>query len=107
LTAQFRADTAQTPLASTATLVVRVPAAAEVRFDGQRTSQVGETRSYVTPPLDPATTYAYDVSATWMDRGKETSRSRHVEFHIGDRVTVDFTAASDAGRPTLREQPLP
>jgi uncharacterized protein (TIGR03000 family) len=107
LTAQVLPNTAQTPLAKTATLVVHVPSAAEVRFDGLRTSQTGETRTFVTPPLDPATTYAYDVRANWVDRGKEVTRTRRVEFHVGDRVVVDFTAPAGAGLPTLREQQLP
>jgi uncharacterized protein (TIGR03000 family) len=100
-------ETAATPLAATATITVRVPADAEVRFDGVKTAQAGSVRTFVTPLLDPATKYAYDISATWLEKNREVTRTRHVELSVGDPVTVDFAVPSEGGRSTLRTQPLP
>jgi len=100
-------DTAATPLASTATITVRLAPDAELRFDGVKTSQTGSVRSFVTPALDPATTYAYVISATWRERGKEVTRTRHAEFRVGDQVSLDFNVPSEGGTSTLRAQPLP
>lgn len=93
---------------TTASVDVRVPANAEVRFDGQLTAEGGALRRFVTPPLQAGTAYTYDVSASWPAAGGTTSRDRHIEFHAGDRVVVDFTLPSPTtGTSTLRTRPLP
>jgi uncharacterized protein (TIGR03000 family) len=99
-------ETAQTPLAPTATIEVRLPQDAELRFDGTRSTQTGAVRTFVTPPLDPATTYAYDIRANWLENGREVNRTRHVEFRVGDRMVVDFMAPPVPGTSILRAQPL-
>jgi uncharacterized protein (TIGR03000 family) len=113
----FRAapDTAARPLrtvdvpeGTTASIDVRVPADAELRFDGTRTSQTGSLRRFVTPPLSPDTNYRYDVTASWSEGGQQVTRSRRVPVRAGEQITVDFTTPetpTQEGTSTLKTRP--
>src|SRR3954470_15496469 len=57
--------------AGTASLRVRVPADAELLFEGVRTSPVGGVRDFVTPPLEVGRDYRYTVVARWLEGGRE------------------------------------
>jgi uncharacterized protein (TIGR03000 family) len=83
-----------------ARFTLRVPAEAEVWFDGQRTSETGSERRYSSPPLDPQRRYAYDIRVRWQEDGVTVERTRRVHFHGGERVSVDFTVP--AGAATAR-----
>jgi uncharacterized protein (TIGR03000 family) len=97
----------QAPMAqanSTARVEVKLPDAnGEVWFDGQKTRQMGATRTFTTPPLDG--TYQYQVSAAWHQDGRLVTQDRTVSVKPGANVTVDFTqgvrpaSAQDEGRP--------
>jgi uncharacterized protein (TIGR03000 family) len=69
---------------------LRVPANAEVSFDGNKTSQSGGFRSFVTPALERGTEYSYEIRARWMNDGKPVEQTRKVNFRAGDRLTLDF-----------------
>jgi uncharacterized protein (TIGR03000 family) len=94
-------DTAAAPVVTTAAVDVRLPADAELRFDGVRVGQTGTLRRFMTPALVPGTDYAYDVAASWNEGGREVTRNRRVNLRAGDRVTVDLT--TEAPAPTTTE----
>jgi len=76
-----------------ARLEVKVPANAEVWFDGAKTNQGGTDRFFVSPPLNPGQTYSYDIRARWMDNGREVDRTQHVDVRPGENQVVDFSAS--------------
>jgi uncharacterized protein (TIGR03000 family) len=90
--------------AAAAAIRVRVPADAELLFEGVRTSPVGPVRDFVTPPLEVGRDYRYSVVARWMDAGRETRESRDVLVRAGDRLSLDLTVPES---PTLRTAPAP
>jgi uncharacterized protein (TIGR03000 family) len=75
---------------NTARVNVRVPANAEVIFEGEKTTQTGSSRQFVSPPLTPGGNYTYDIQARWMENGRQVSRTRHVPVQAGQVVRVDF-----------------
>ncbi len=100
-------DTAALPANTTAAVDVRVPADAEVRFQGQLMTSGGTLRRFVSPALEPARNYTYDVTATWHENGRDVSRSRHISVRAGEQVTVDFVQLAEQDRDTtiLRTRP--
>ena len=81
-----------TPAGGAVTVVVRVPADAEVWFEGVKTKQTGTERRFVSPPVLPGR-YTYDIRATWKENGREVTRSRRVAVQAGGTYRVDLTAA--------------
>jgi uncharacterized protein (TIGR03000 family) len=75
-----------------AVIHVHVPADAQVSFEGTPTRQTGSDRLFLSPPLDPAQTYTYDISARWLQDGKERREERTVSVRAGHTVNVDFGA---------------
>jgi uncharacterized protein (TIGR03000 family) len=71
---------------------VRVPENAEIWFDGEKTSQKGMFREFVTPALDPGQKYTYEIRARWNENGREVTRSRKQEVYAGDRLLVNMLA---------------
>jgi uncharacterized protein (TIGR03000 family) len=85
-----------------AILRVRVPADAELWFDGARTVQRGAARQFVTPPLEDGRNFSYEVRARWSENGKVVERVETVRVHPGDRLTVDLLApATGEDAPSL------
>ncbi|HZT82359.1 MAG TPA: TIGR03000 domain-containing protein [Gemmataceae bacterium] len=77
-----------------AVVLVRLPLpTAEVYINDQKVGGRGPTRRYVTPPLDKAKTYHYDVTVRWIQDGRFVSQTKRVPIRAGARETVDF------GRP--------
>lgn len=69
---------------------VRVSLDAEVWFGGYKTTQTGSDRNFVSPPLSPGKSYAYQVRARWNSNGQPVEQERSVVVHAGERVVVDF-----------------
>jgi uncharacterized protein (TIGR03000 family) len=63
---------------------------AKVYFDDEATTQPGTDRVYNTPTLEPDKFYTYSVRATWMEDGKEVTRSKDIKVQAGRAATVDF-----------------
>jgi uncharacterized protein (TIGR03000 family) len=74
-----------------ATVEVRLPAEAELWFDGMPTAQTGARRVFATPPLSPGTAYQYNVLARWRGGGRSVVRSQRVVIRAGETVTLDLT----------------
>jgi len=79
------------PAKKAVNITVRVPADAEIWFDGTKTSQTGASRQFVSPPLATDKSYQYEVKARWLEDGNEVIRTRRVEVQGGSRVNVDLT----------------
>jgi uncharacterized protein (TIGR03000 family) len=73
-----------------------VPAEAEVWFDGERTSETGRTRDYVSPALTPGKHYSYAIRARWIENGQPVDQTRKVTVGAGAVTTVDFTKSPPA-----------
>jgi uncharacterized protein (TIGR03000 family) len=70
---------------------VYVPANAEVWFDDMKTKQVGETRTFKSPPLEPGKTYLYDIRVHWVDEGGQAvDNKRTIKVQAGRTAHVDF-----------------
>jgi len=85
---------------NTALIEVRVPADAEIWFDGTKTTQRGANRLFSTPPLTPGKTFTYEVRASWTVNGTTTTKTHQVQVEAGKRSWVSFADAgqlSDSG----------
>jgi uncharacterized protein (TIGR03000 family) len=81
------------PAPDTAALLdVRVPANAELWFDGYKSKQTGPQREFRTPPLTTGKKYTYTVRAKWVADGKPVEERREVSFTPGQHVKVAFPA---------------
>jgi uncharacterized protein (TIGR03000 family) len=83
-----------------AAIVVRVPADADVWFDGNPTKQRGEERVFASPPLTPGREYKYDIRARWTEDGRPVERTRRVAVRANEQTAVDFTRPEPVAAPT-------
>lgn len=75
-----------------ARLEIRVPVAdAKVWLDGVPMTQTGLTRRFVTPPLDPASRYSYEVKVQWRDGSGPHEETRRVSVRAGTNPMVAFS----------------
>jgi len=91
---------------------VRVPANAEVFFDGHKTNQNGSVRYFESPELDPNQNFTYSVRARWNENGQDVERTKQITVRAGQTEMVDFTAnntPTDTNRltPNARIQDIP
>jgi uncharacterized protein (TIGR03000 family) len=87
-------QSAAAPADTKAHVGVVVPADAELWFDGEKTSQTGAMREFVSPPLTLGTDYAYEIRARWMENGKQVDQTRSVTVRGGSLTIVNFTRPS-------------
>jgi len=92
-------------------LKLSVPAAAIVEIEGVKTTQTGEVRRFVSPPLAAGKNYTYTVKVTWKDAdGKPQSKEETVKVVPGETVVVDLRpvgAAKEEPKPVAKEEPKP
>jgi uncharacterized protein (TIGR03000 family) len=69
---------------------VRLPAEAELWFEGDRVNEAGALRRFVSPALEPGKVCTYAVRARWVQDGRPIDRVQAVQVQAGGRVTVDF-----------------
>jgi uncharacterized protein (TIGR03000 family) len=86
----YQASYYSPPANNFANVEVRVPANAEIWFDGVKTNQTGELRNFSTPPLEAGRNFSYEVRARWTEDGKPVERTRTVRVRAGERTVVDF-----------------
>jgi uncharacterized protein (TIGR03000 family) len=89
---------------SRAYIHVHVPANAQVLFDNTATEQTGPERTFMSPPLEGNQNYSYQITAKWMENGKDQQQTRTVRLVRGQNVNVDFTPAQ-GNQPHLLPQP--
>jgi uncharacterized protein (TIGR03000 family) len=81
------------PQASPATLVVRIRGDALLEVDGAPTRQTGETRRFVSPPLEPGRSYTYTLTARWEPNNyTKITRTRRAPVRAGETTEVDLRA---------------
>ncbi len=80
-----------------AVLRVRVPVDAALWISGANTSQQGNYRVFVTPPLPGDQPLSYELRVRWLQQGQPVERSRLVRVHPGDRLTIDFLTPTAEG----------
>jgi uncharacterized protein (TIGR03000 family) len=71
---------------------VHVTPDAIVSFNDQVTSQQGEFRTFETPALSKDQDYTVNIRVRWAEGDTTIERSRSVDLHAGDSVTIDFMA---------------
>jgi uncharacterized protein (TIGR03000 family) len=94
-----------------ATLRVLLPfEGADLTIEGVAIKKGGTTRTFVSPPLDPAGSYTYTVRARWMPNDYTTvTRTRVVPVKAGAAAEADLREA-DAKQPDdifIRYVPTP
>jgi uncharacterized protein (TIGR03000 family) len=92
---------AQAPPRTTGTgdaiLSVRAPDNATIWVNGQRTTQSGARREFVSAGLAPGRKYTYEVRAQWTGSdGKLVDITQRLPLEAGVRREVDFTAATES-----------
>jgi uncharacterized protein (TIGR03000 family) len=69
---------------------LRVPADAEVWFEGAKTKQTGTLRYFFSPPLAAGKDYAYQVQVRWQKDGKIIERKRRIAVRAGELLQLDL-----------------
>lgn len=76
---------------------VNVPANAEIWFEDQKTTQTGNFRSFISPPLQADGKFVYHIRARWMEDGRQVEKDRKLEVHPGDQFFVNFMKPRSEG----------
>jgi uncharacterized protein (TIGR03000 family) len=76
---------------NSAHISLRVPADAQVWFDGKATKQTGPVRSFNSPPLTPGKKFVYEVRVRWMKDGKPVEEKRRIKVEAKDWLRFDLT----------------
>jgi uncharacterized protein (TIGR03000 family) len=69
---------------------VRVPASATVWVNGDRTSQTGDRRDFVSSDLTPGKSYTFDFKAQWTQGMKVIIARQRVKVHGGEQHAVNL-----------------
>jgi uncharacterized protein (TIGR03000 family) len=86
-----------------ATIVLSLPADAQVTLDGVVTTSTSASRTFVTPDLTPGTEFVYTLSAKIVRDGETRSVTQKVSVRAGEESRVNlgteqFTAATVAAK---------
>lgn len=84
----------QSDLRNVVHITARVPADAELWFEGSKTVSKGPVRVFQSPPLTPGVRYTYDLRARWNENGHEVTQTQKVEVTAGDDINVSFPMPS-------------
>jgi uncharacterized protein (TIGR03000 family) len=92
-----------------AIIVVRLPADADLWFQGTRMSLTGPERIFTTPALAQGQEYVYDVFARWYEAGREVRKRERIPVRAGQRHILELTATSGprSSPMIIREFPRP
>jgi uncharacterized protein (TIGR03000 family) len=89
-----------------ARITVKVPADAQVWFDGKETEGSGTRRSFDTPSLAKGQKHTYTIRARWSNNGIATTELRRVTVEAGSHQTVDFTKPLEVRGGNARTLPV-
>jgi len=82
---------ARSPAEQPAYLTVQLPNAdASVLIDGATTMSTGSVRLFESPPLSQGD-YTYRITASWMENGRMTTKTREVRVAPGAQSVVNFS----------------
>ena len=77
-------------------VTINVPADAKVLFNGAIASGTGSERTFATPPLQPSTLYAYDLTAEVIRNGKVERVTQRVIVRAGETASVALNPGTGA-----------
>jgi uncharacterized protein (TIGR03000 family) len=86
------------PSATTARVLVTLPADADLWFNGVRMKTAGPSRRFETPDLGGSGVYTYEARARWMENGQEKTQTQKVAVSPGAIVRIAFPARPNEGR---------
>jgi len=78
-------------IAAPATLIVHVPADAQLTVGSQPTQQTSTRRAFVTPTLEPGKVYSYTLTAEVLRNGQPTRWQETVSVRSGKETEVMMT----------------
>jgi uncharacterized protein (TIGR03000 family) len=78
-------------------ITVRLPAGADLWFEGTKMTATGPVRVFSVPPVTPGRQYTYTVRARWVENDITTDQTRTVVFTAGTDLDVSFPAPSGNG----------
>lgn len=91
------------PPDNAAHLQLIVPTNAEVFFDGEKTTQAGPTREFVSPPLETDKVYNYRVRVRYSNsNGKAIDDARLIHVRANDWFRIDFTQPAPPEQPAFQ-----
>jgi len=73
------------------TIVVRLPAGAQLLIDGRPTTSISETRYFVSPNLPRGRDYIYTLRAAVVRDGQQIAEEQRVTVRAGEEFRVPFT----------------
>jgi uncharacterized protein (TIGR03000 family) len=82
-----------------ATLIVYLPADAQLEVEGKKIQKTGEVRRFVSPPLEVDESYRYTLRATWKKDGQQLEAEREISFRAGQTVEVDLRRPDNLPEP--------
>jgi uncharacterized protein (TIGR03000 family) len=80
-------------------MIVRVPANATVWVNGDKSTQKGSRREFLSSGRTPGKTYTYTIRAQWEEGGKVVDRTQKVPIVGGERRVIDFSVPSTKPLP--------
>ena len=80
--------------AQPATIIVSLPAEAELLVDGERTTSISAVRSFTTPPLEPGSSYFYTLKMNVQRDGRPVTVTKQVNVRAGQESRVTLTMPS-------------
>jgi uncharacterized protein (TIGR03000 family) len=81
-----------------ATIVVHVPQEATLTIDGQPTQSRSDTRTFLSPELQPGKVYTYTIHGEMNRDGRNLQTDRTVEVRAGQRSEVNLNFDDNKGR---------
>ena len=91
--------------ASSATVVVTLPADAKLTIDGNATKSTSGVRSFVSPPLRPGKEYSYTFKAEFVRQGKTITVTQEVPVWAGRQTDVSLHHPGTAAAAVLPQSP--
>jgi uncharacterized protein (TIGR03000 family) len=79
-----------TPADTRAHVTVRVPADAQVWFEGTATTSTGPVREFYSPALTSGQRYVYTIRARWTENGQDVTQTQQVYVTAGSQVELEF-----------------
>jgi uncharacterized protein (TIGR03000 family) len=80
----------ETSAGNRATVIVHLPADAQLTVDGKATRSTSGTRRFVSPPLQSGKGYHYMMEAKMKRDGKTITLSRRVDVRAGQRREISL-----------------
>jgi uncharacterized protein (TIGR03000 family) len=75
---------------ASAQVEVRLPADAELWFNGTKMKTTGASRWFETPSLKVGPRFSYDARASWKEKGRLVTQSQEISVSARDVIHVTF-----------------